>query len=195
MVAIQTGDKGAVQKLKHKVDNLPSVIAAGLGTAAENVVIADLAVNPATGRIYLSVSRKPEGAAAIVTVDAEGKIAALNLNSTPWQRVTLPGGTHAKVTNTTDLSVAANRVIVAGSCNEEFARMIFSIALPLTDETAASGFSAETCHIAHRKWETKAPISSFIPYSSIDASMEEAISFSLKLDYYYNYDYLDIYFQ
>ena len=30
----------------------------------------------------------------------------------------------------------------------------------------ASVFSAETYHVAHRKWETKAPIQSFIPYTS-----------------------------
>lgn len=164
IVALQTGDHGPFQKLGHKVENVPALAAAGLGAAPENIVIADMAVNPASGRIYLSVTRKPDNAAALVTVDAAGKVAALDLNALQWQRVALPGGTSAKVTNITDLAVAANRVIVAGSCNEEFASKIFSIALPMADATEASVFSAETYHVSHRKWETKAPISSFIPY-------------------------------
>lgn len=164
IVAVQTGDTGPLQKLSHKVENIPALIAGGLGTTAENVVIANLAVNPASGRIYLSVSRKPDGAAAIVTIDAEGKLSALSSTSLPWTRVALPGSTATKVTNITDLAVAGNRVIVAGSCNEEFASKIFSLALPLADEATADVFSAETYHVSHRKWETKAPISAFIPY-------------------------------
>ena len=164
VVAIQTGDKGPYQKLKHRVENIPAKVAAGLGTKAENVVIAAMAVNPASGRVYLSVSRKPDGAAAIITFDADGKPAALDLNSSSWQRVILPGSTTSKVTNITDIAVTAGRVIVAGSCNEEFASKIFSIAMPMADESAPKVLSAETYHVSHKKWETKAPISSFVPY-------------------------------
>ena len=164
VVAVETGDVGPVQKLKQRVDNVSSVIAGGLGTTPENIVIADMAVNPSSGRIYISVSRKPDNAVSIITVDADGKAAPLNASAMPWVRVTLPGGNASKVTNITDLAFAGDRVLVAGSCNEEFASKIFSIPVPLENGATASIYSAETYHVAHKRWETKAPISSFIPY-------------------------------
>lgn len=164
VVAVQTGDVGPVQKLKQRVDKVPGLIAQAQGTSAENIVINDLAVNPKSGRIYLSTSRKPDNAASIMTIDADGKVAALNFDALPWARVTLPGVTSAKSTNITDVACTADRILAAGSCNEEFASKIFSLPLPLEHGATASVFSAETYHVSHKKWETRAPISSFIPY-------------------------------
>lgn len=161
VVGIQTGDAGPMKKPK-KVEDIGAVVAAGLGTTAENITIKDMAVNPASGRVYLAISRKPDNAVAIITIDAEGKASALDTSAMPWARVTLPGGTATKVTNVTDVACASDRVIAAGSCNEEFASKIFSIPMPLENGATASVFSAETYHVAHRKWETRAPISSFV---------------------------------
>ena len=150
VVGIQTGDAGPMKK-PQKVEDIGAVVAAGLGTTAENITIKDMAVNPASGRVYLAVSRKPDNAVAIITIDADGKAAALDTSAMPWSRVTLPGGTATKVTNVTDVACAADRVIAAGSCNEEFASKIFSIPMPMKNGATASAFSAETYHVAHRK--------------------------------------------
>lgn len=162
VVGIATGDTGPLVRPKDKIENIGAVVAAGLGTTAENIAINDLAVNPASGRIYLAVSRKPDNAAAIITIDGAGKAAALDLSAAQWARVKLPGGSASKVTNVTDVAWADDRVIAAGSCNEEFASKIFSIPMPIENDGTASIYSAETYHVAHRKWETRAPISSFV---------------------------------
>lgn len=162
VVGVETGDVGPKKKPKSKIENVGAMIAAGLGTTAENILVRDMAVNPESGRVYLAVSRKPDNAAAIITIDSEGKPAALDTSRLPWSRVALPGGTTTKVTNVTDVACAADRVIAAGSCNEEFASKIFSIPLPMEHGATASVFSAETYHVSHRKWETRAPISSFV---------------------------------
>lgn len=164
VVAVQTGDVGPVKKLKQRVEGVSSLVAGGLGTVPENIVIADMAVNPDSGRIYLAVSRKPDNAVSILTIDDEGKVSPLATAEMPWARVSLPGGSNSKVTRITDLAHAGDRVLVAGSCNEEFASKIFTIPTPLEHGATATIHSAETYHVAHRKWETKAPISSFIPY-------------------------------
>ncbi len=164
VLAVQTGDAGPVRPLKQKVTNVAGLVAAAFGSTAENIVINDLAVNPQSGLIYLSAARKPDNAAAIVTIDADGKATMLNFASRPWVRVTLPGVTSTKATNITDVACASDRVLVAGSCNEEFASKIFSIPLPLEHGATAGVYSAETYHVSHKKWETRAPISSFIPY-------------------------------
>jgi hypothetical protein len=164
VIAVETGDVGPVQILKQRVDNVSGLIAGGLGTTADNVTVQDLAVNPDSGRIYLSISRKPDNATLLITIDAAGQVKPLDLSNLPWVRMTLPGGTASKVTRVTDVAFAKDRVLAAGSCNEEFASKIFSLPVPLEHGATAAIYSAETYHVAHRKWETKAPISSFIPY-------------------------------
>lgn len=162
VVGIETGDAGPMRKPKAKLEKAGDMIAAGLGTTADNITVKDMAVNPESGRVYLAVSRKPDNAAAIITIDSEGRAAALDTGAMTWSRVTLPGGTSTKVTNVTDVGFAGDRVIAAGSCNEEFASKIFSIPLPMENGATARVFSAETYHVSHKKWETRAPISSFV---------------------------------
>ena len=167
VVAIQTADVGPQKEhLARPVDDVGAQIAAGLGAKKEDITIKDLAVNPASGRIYLGVQRRPDNAVLIVSVGADGKVAPLSLEPLSWVRITLPGGTASKVTNITDVAFDKDRVFATGTCNEEFASRIFTILVPLKNGATASVFSAETYHVAHRKWETKAPIQSFIPYQS-----------------------------
>lgn len=169
VIGIQTGDTGPQKKLAAPVQDLAGVIASGLGTTAENITIKDMAVNPASGKVYLAVQRRPDNATVLLTVDANGKLAPFDTSKLPWVAIKLPGGTASKVTNITDVAFDGERVFATGTCNEEFASRIFTIPVPLKHEATASVFSAETYHVAHRKWETKAPIQSFIPYHADDA--------------------------
>jgi hypothetical protein len=166
--AIQTEDTGPAAKLQAAVADVATVIAGGLGTTAENITIKDMAVNPASGKVYLAVQRRPDNATTILTVDAAGKVAPFDASKSSWVKVTLPGGTASKVTNITDVAFDGDRVFATGTCNEEFASRIFTIPVPIKNGATASVFSAETYHVAHRKWETKAPIQSFIPYKAKD---------------------------
>ncbi len=166
VVAIQTGDVGPeIKVLEKPVADIGSVIAGGLGAKKEDITIKDLAANPSSGRIYLAVQRRPDNAVLIVTVDAAGKVAPFDTTNLPWARITLPGGTASKVTNITDVAFDGTRVFATGTCNEEFASRIFTIPVPIKHGSTANVFSAETYHVAHRKWETKAPIQSFIPFT------------------------------
>ena len=61
VVAIQTGDAGPkTERLAKPVADIGAQIAAGLGAKKEDITIKDLAVNPASGRIYLGVQRRPD---------------------------------------------------------------------------------------------------------------------------------------
>ena len=167
VVAIETLDMGPMApSLAKPVTDIGSVIAGGLGAKVEDITIKDLAANPASGRIYLAVQRRPDNAVLILTVDAAGKVAPFDTSKLAWARITLPGGTASKVTNITDVAFDGKRVFATGTCNEEFSSRIFTIPVPIKHGASASVFSAETYHVAHRKWETKAPIQSFIPYTS-----------------------------
>jgi hypothetical protein len=163
VIAIETKEAGAKTK-PGAVADIAATIAGGLGTTAENITIKDMTVNPATGTVYLAVMRRPDNASLICTVDAAGKLTPFDAEKLNWARVTLPGGTASKVTNITDVAFDGERVFATGTCNEEFASRIFTIPVPIKHGSTAGVISAETYHIAHRKWETKAPIQSFIPY-------------------------------
>lgn len=162
VVAIDTGDTGPVKKLKRRADDIDAIVAASLGAQKKDVQIVDLTVNPASGLIYLAVTVGKT--AAILTVNEDGKVGSLNLKELPYVKATLPTAKNAKFGRMTDLAFTDARIIVAATSNEEFSNKIYSLPLPLKHGVAADYISAETYHVAHGKWETKAPIQSFIPY-------------------------------
>ena len=53
-------------------------------------------------------------------------------------------------------------LLVAGLSNEEFSSRLRRIPFPFTGEV--SGTSLEIFHVSHGKWETAAPIRTFVPY-------------------------------
>ena len=163
VVAIDTGDTGSAPPLKKRIDNIDTLIAGALGTKATGVQIVDMVVNRINGRIYLSVIRKQDGISALLTIDGSGKVAAVNLAKARHVRITLPGDGKAKVSNVTGVKLAGSRVLAAGQSGREFASKIYSIPLPLEHGNSAAVYSTETFHVAHGRWETRAPIQSFIP--------------------------------
>jgi hypothetical protein len=102
---------------------------------------------------------------AIVMVDGNGKARTLELAACNHVRVTLPSAESSTIRNISDLALVDKTLLVTGQSNEEFSSKIFSIPLPLDAAASGSIYSAETYHVAHGKWETKAPIQSFIPFS------------------------------
>ncbi len=163
VVAIDTGDTGPAKPLKKRVDNIDTLVGQALGADAKSIQIVDMAVNRQSGLIYLSVIRKQDGRSVLLTVNENGKVGAFNLAKARHVRVKLPGDGKAKVSNITGVKLSGNRVLAAGQSGREFASKIYSIPLPLEHGNSAKIFSTETFHVAHGRWETRAPIQSFIP--------------------------------
>jgi hypothetical protein len=164
IVAVETGDTAAQPKAAGPLDDVTALLASALKAAPPQVQIVDMAVNPASGRVYFSVRDQAAKSVAIVTVDSAGNAAALDFAALPHVRVALPKSEAGPIRNISDLAFAGDRVLVTGQSNEEFSSKIFSIPLPLGAASTGSIYSAETYHVAHRRWETKAPIQSFVPY-------------------------------
>ncbi len=159
IVAIDTGDRGVFKPLIGSVPDVSKKIASALG--AKSVTINDLAVNPETGTIYLSTQRS-DGLSAILTVNAAGKLSALDTEKVQWVRAKL--NEKLRISRIADLGLATGRILVAGQSNDAFRSRIFSLPLPLASGTAGNTYSTDTYHVAHRRWETKAPIQSFVLY-------------------------------
>lgn len=164
VLAIDTGDTGPVEKLQGRIDDIDARLASGVGAPAGGVTIVDMAVNPASGKIYFSLTRTADNAPLLVRVSAAGKVEGVDLDSMKYVRLTLPAGENARLQNVSDLALVDDRVVVAGQSSDEFSNKIYVFPVPLEHGVSANYYSAETYHVSHRKWETKAPIQSFVPY-------------------------------
>jgi hypothetical protein len=162
VVAIDTEEGGPVNKLSSRIDNIEGKLAEAAG--AESVLIVDMAVNPLSGTSWFAVTKRPGNAPAIMTVAGNGKVSVADLSQRPYVRMNLPTSENAQLRNVTDLAWGGDTVIVAGQSSEEFANKIYQIPAPLEHGVNARFASAETYHVAHKRWETKAPIQSFIPW-------------------------------
>ncbi len=168
IIAVETGDRKG-EAAPVKVENVAEKAAALLGTTADKVVINDVAVNPASGRVYLSIARGkgPDAAPALISVGKDGSLALVSLEDVPFARATLPNAPAANPRSPaseviTDLAFIDGRVYVAGLSNEEFSSRLLAIPFPFSE--SASGTSVEIYHGAHGRFETKSPVRTFTSY-------------------------------
>ena len=159
-----------------KIDAVNEKVAALLGTDPKEVMINDVAVNPASGRAYLAVSRGrgPAATPVIVRADRSGKLEVVSLENVPFAKATLAGAPDAAAAvakkgaasprsqSITDLAYVDGRVYVAGLSNEQFSSRLISIPYPF--EAVEKGTSIEIYHGAHGQFETKSPIRTFAAY-------------------------------
>ncbi len=171
IIAVDTGDlqtDSAGGPLK--IDGIDKKIAALLGTTTDKIAVADMAVNPASGKAYLTVARGkgPEAAPVLVRADRSGKVEVVSLDGVPFAATNLPNPPapnaqrNARSESITDLAFVDGRVYVAGLSNEEFSSRLLSIPYPFQNK--ADGTSVEIYHGAHGKFETKSPVRTFAAY-------------------------------
>lgn len=157
-----------------KIEGIDRTISSLLGTSASEIIINDLAVQPGTGEVYLSVTRGKGADAqpAIVKVDGAGKVAEVPLEKVDYASVSLNNapaadakdrrGNPLRTESITDLAYVDGRVFIAGLSNEEFASKLRAIPFPFQD--ADAGTSVEIYHGAHGAFETRSPVRTFVPF-------------------------------
>lgn len=176
--AIATGDTKAEKSAgKLQLEGLNKQIATLLGAEADAIAINDLATNPLTGAVFLSVTNgKGSGAGAkpaIVRVGGDGKLTEVSLKKIPFQKVVLPsppedkeinrGGRtmNARDDSITDLAYAEGKVFVSGLAAGESPSSVHQIPFPFAE--GLTGTSVEIFHGAHGKVENYAAIRTFVP--------------------------------
>jgi len=160
--AIDTGSRSKSTRTPQNINAINQKIASLLGTDSQQILINDMAVNPASGEIFFSVSRGkgPSGLPALVRLNNDGKLEEFPLKSVKFSKVTLPNpSVKSRVQSITDLAYVDGRVIVAGLSNEDFASTLRAIPFPFSQ--ADRGAGVEIYHGAHGKVETHAPVRTF----------------------------------
>ncbi|HVX13358.1 MAG TPA: hypothetical protein VHC22_19400 [Pirellulales bacterium] len=176
--AIDTDDRSGNVGAAINVTAVNQQVAALLGSAPDQVLINDVAVNPLSGTAYLSVSRGrgPDAVPVILRVRSDGKLAELVLEKVRYAKAALPNapspgakdrrGNSQRQESITDLAYVDGRVVVAGLSNEEFSSNLRTIPFPFADTDA--GTSVEIFHASHGKLETHAPVRTFVSYTIND---------------------------
>lgn len=163
--AVQTAEKPRTSKTvaRGKIAAINARLAEKIGAKPDGIEITDFAVNPATSTAYFAVRKQDDKSSLIMTLSGE-QIGLLDLDNVTYARIALPPGDSSPVAKITDIAWADDRIVAGATANEEFASKIFLARAPLNHEEAGEIHSAETYHVSHRKWETKAPMSVIMPF-------------------------------
>jgi hypothetical protein len=174
LFAIDTGDRApAPRKSPVQVKDVAAKAAAMLGTRPQQVMINDLAVNPLSGNVYLSISRGrgPDASPVLMRVGAGGKLDEVSLDNVRYARAEIPNppdpsakayGQPLRNESITDIAYVDGRVFVAGLSNEEFSSRLIAIPYPFSE--GFDGAAIEIYHGSHGRFETKSPVRTFVPF-------------------------------
>ena len=173
--AIDTGDKeGDAAKTSVNVEDLGEKLALAVGVAPGEVTINDMAVNPLSGNIYLSLSKGADETPALASINGHGDISEIALDNVWFSKAEIADAPEDRVVGEgrrarnrrsetiTDLAFVEGNVIVSGMTNRESASGVRSIAFPFGDQ--ANGGSIEIYHAAHGRSEDNAAIRTFVPF-------------------------------
>jgi hypothetical protein len=175
LFAIDTGDRTAVaDKAAVKVEDVAAKVAARLGTDVKKVTINDLAVNPLSGKVYMSVSRGtgPDASPVVLRVGSDGRIEEVKLENVKFAKAEIPNAPAAseaprgqetkRSQSITDITYVDGQVFIAGLSTEEFNSRLLSMPFPFAGPTSGTGI--QIFHGAHGRVETQAPIRTFVAY-------------------------------
>ena len=168
--ALDTADRTAAAGPAIDIKNANEKIASLLGSTPDQILVRDVAVNPLSHNVYFSVSRGkgPDAQPVLLKLDRAGKFSELALDNIGHARVELPNAPAAAKANQrmeaiTDLAYVDGRVFVAGLSSEEFASTLRAIPYPFA--AVDKGTAVEIFHGAHGRFETNAPVRTFVAYN------------------------------
>ena len=176
--AIDVGDAGVGNKQSEiNVENLGTSLAAYMGCSLDDVFIRDMAVHPSSENVYLAVMRGSGESAipVLIKVGADGTLSEVSLEKVPFSQtliVDAPDKDDPRIVardplrtvTVTDMCYVDGLLLVAGASNEEFSSTLRRIPFPFNGNTLTN--SLEIFHVSHGKYETAAPIRTFVPYDN-----------------------------
>ena len=173
--AIDTSDNsGEPAQAKFNIDGLNKKIAETLGTSVQNIEINDLAANPLSGNLYLSVTDQQSKQPSIVQLKTTGEMARLPLKNVRFSKAELADAPEDKVSgegrrrrnpraeSITDLAFIDGRVLISGLSSASDASTVRELQFPFAEVNP--GTSIEIYHGAHGRYEANSPVRAFVPF-------------------------------
>jgi hypothetical protein len=157
-----------------RIDDVDQKIAAALGTTRDEIRVHDMVAHPLSQSLYFSLTRGRGDAGVPVVVrvtKVDEKVTVLPLEHIRHARAALDDapaldaktswGASQRTMTITDLALVDGELYVAGLSNEEFASALRRLPYPFGRAPART--AVEIYHTSHNRWETAAPIESFLP--------------------------------
>ena len=172
IVAVDLEEAKTSKVISVNVDNLDRKIAALLGATADGIRINDMAVNPVSQYIDVAVTA-PNETPVLIRVNTSAEVSVVDLGDVLFSELAIKNpvaadkkdrrGRPLRRNVITDVQVAGGKVMVTGLSSEEFASTFWHAPFPFKGNSEAA--SLEVYHGAHGRFETYAPVRTFIPYS------------------------------
>lgn len=165
--AIATDDTKSGGVKSVSVPRIDEVVGGLVGVKGSDVIINDMKVNPASGNIYLSGARgkDPSAAPLIIRVGGDGKAVEVPLKDVMFSSVKLSNKSrNPRASAITSLVFHKGELFVAGMTTEEWESNLKAIPFPFSESTT-KGTGVQIYHGAHGKFETTAPIQTFMAYN------------------------------
>jgi len=155
----------------YAIEDLRSEIATAAGKSDVDVTVVDLAIDPESGALFLSLT--VDGQAKLATISADSKIKLLSLDKAISASKAIPNPPEDKVTgegrrasnkrleSITDLAFAEGRLLVSGLAGTSPVSTVQAFEFPFRD--SATSAHLEIFHAAHGRDEDYAAIRAFIP--------------------------------
>ena len=180
--AIDVGDDMANEQGEINIENLDKPLAAYLGCSRDDISIRDMAVHPSSENVYLAVMRGSGESAipVLIKVEADGNLSEVSLDKVPFSQTLIEDAPDKddprivardplRTVTVTDMCYVDGLLIVAGTSNEEFSSTLRRIPFPFNGDTQTN--SLEIFHVSHGRYETAAPIRTFVPYDHNNSLM------------------------
>ncbi|NER13706.1 hypothetical protein GWK08_09670 [Leptobacterium flavescens] len=150
-----------------RMRNFDAKLAEKLGTEASNIRITDMAVNPLSKNIYLSV-HNADGTPLLFRLKGD-QLEAVSLKDVSYSKAEIENAVDAnkkdrrgrsqRVWAIADMGFHNGKLMVSGLSNKEFSSTFRSIPFPFNKNQDHA--SLEIYHAAHAQFETFAPIKTF----------------------------------
>jgi hypothetical protein len=139
--AIETGDDVAIEKAEEQnIENIDVKLADALGTTPDNLSIQDMAVNPLSKKVYLSI-HLADGSPALISLN-NGEINLVSTSNILFSSVSINDaiaedakdrrGRSMRQWAISDLGYSMGNVMVSGLSNQEFGSTFRSIPFPFS---------------------------------------------------------------
>lgn len=168
--AVDSGD--AVGKRPFAEVKASGLEKQAVAIGGEGAKIVDLAVNPLSGSVFVSISGANPGVAKL---GADGKLSKVSLDGVATSKAALPNPPEDKdVTangrtrngrndSITDLAFVDGQVLASGLVNAKSGSSVQAMPFPFGKKAEVAGL--EIYHAAHGKLEDYAPIRAFVPFN------------------------------
>lgn len=167
--ALQLPAAGTPAGKPFNLMDVQAPIAKALGVVPDRLRVEDMAAQPGTERVYLSLSvlnGRQVPRPALVSIDAGGKVAVVDLRKVPATSVAIDDAPNAETRfwreipaqslTVTDMTLHEHKLYVAGLSNRSFASTLRVYDVPFTGRAKVT--TVEMYHPVHNQIETRAPV-------------------------------------